>query len=35
MNGQVKYTGPTNDRDPILVNILPGPDTGFKLQHLP
>jgi hypothetical protein len=35
MNGQVKYTGPANDRDPILVKILPGPDTGFKLQHLP
>jgi hypothetical protein len=35
MNGNVKYTGSLNDRDPILVNIGGTTVTAQRFEQLP
>jgi len=35
MNGQVKYTGSANDRDPILVNVGSTTPDNVCVQQLP
>ncbi|MBK8341258.1 MAG: hypothetical protein IPK99_15285 [Flavobacteriales bacterium] len=35
LNGQVKYAGGSNDRDPILVTIGGTIPTAVRLQQLP
>jgi len=35
LDGQVKYTGASNDRDPILVNIGGTVPTNTRVQQLP
>ncbi|MBV6404029.1 MAG: hypothetical protein IT228_04295 [Flavobacteriales bacterium] len=35
MNGQVKYAGPNNDRDPILVNIGGTTPNSTRTEQLP
>ena len=35
MNGQVKYTGSGNDREPILVNVGSTTPNNVRTQQLP
>ena len=35
MNGNVKYTGTGNDRDPILVNVGSNVPTNVRLEQVP
>ena len=35
LNGQVKYTGSGNDRDPILVNVGSTTPNNVRVQQLP
>jgi len=35
LNGQVKYTGSANDRDPILVNVGSTTPNNVRTQQLP
>ena len=35
LNGQVKYTGSGNDRDPILVNVGSTTPNNVRVEQLP
>ena len=35
LNGVVKYTGSTNDRDPILVNVGSTAPNNTRVEQLP